>query len=289
MTPATPPHHRMDLDTPPTPRYGPMEDSPMRKKDTKRVSRLNDPRPKTQSSINDTKTPNRQRNTKGGAPASVSRMMLTPADTPVSSKRTPVDVLESTKKTGRVLFPPANIVQAGSGRVRHHAHTPVTPRTSRVRKSTHKHLLKTKAISQPQFTIFSDSAAAKAEANGDDPFVCPDAPRAASPRAVESLTHPHKEKPDPSVPGMWYNFRGKKHYRPFKQDEGLDVKPKVLFKEELSKVTIQESDDLFGGGPIGGAAVSAEAHVAANGDSEAETDEDADPLSSFSEEIASLS
>lgn len=122
----------------------------MRKKDTKRVSRLNDPRPKTQSSINDTKTPNRQRNTKGGAPASVSRMMLTPADTPVSSKRTPVDVLESTKKTGRVLFPPANIVQAGSGRVRHHAHTPVTPRTSRVRKSTHKHLLKTKAISQPQ-------------------------------------------------------------------------------------------------------------------------------------------
>ncbi|QNP98831.1 Hypothetical protein YALI2_E00147g [Yarrowia lipolytica] len=283
----------MDLDTPPTPRYGPMEDSPMRKKDAKPASRPHDPnRQKTQrhTSMNNTKTPNRQRNTKGEAPASVSRMMLTPADTPVSSKRTPVDVLESNKKTGRVLFPPANIVQAGSGRARHHAHTPVTPRTSRVRKSTHKHLLKTKPISQPQFTIFSDSAAAKAEANGDDPFVCPDAPKAASPRAVSSLAHPHQEKPDPSVPGMWYNFRGKKHYRPFKQGEGLDVKPKVLFKEELSKVTIQETDDPFGGGPIGGPTIASEiADAAGSGDSEAETDEDADPLSSFSEEIASLS
>ncbi|KAG5366819.1 hypothetical protein CJU89_1265 [Yarrowia sp. B02] len=269
MTPATPPHAPRDLDTPPTPRYGPMEDSPMRKKPVSRSAS----RPKAQTSMNDTKTPIRQRSSR--APASVTRMMLTPADTPASTKRTPVDVLESTKKTGRVLFPPANIVQAGSGRARH---TPTTPRTSRVRKSTHKHLLKAKPA-QP-FTIFSDAAAAKAEAGGEDPFVCPDAPRAASPRAA-TLTHPHQDKPDPSVPGMWYNFRGKKHYRPFKQGEGLDVKPKVLFKEELSKVTVQETDDPFGGGPIG--------ETAGSGDSEAETDEDADPLSSFSEQIASFS
>ncbi|KAG5356757.1 hypothetical protein CJU90_2106 [Yarrowia sp. C11] len=283
MTPATPPHHHRHLDTPPTPRYGPMEDSPVSKrKETKPPATKQKP---TQSSISDTKTPNRHRKV---VPASVSRMMLTPADTPVSSRRTPVDVLETTKKTGRVLFPPANIVQAGSGRTRHNAHSPVTPRTSsRVRKSTHKHLLRTKPVSQPQFAIFSDAAAAKAEANGDDPFVCPDAPKAASPRAVGSLAHPHHAKPDPSVPGMWYNFRGKKHYRPFKAGEGLDLKPKVLFQEELSKVTtVQETDDPFGGGPIEG---SGGASGSGSGDSEAETDEDADPLSSFSEEIASLS
>lgn len=269
----------MALDTPPTPRYGPMEDSPLKKSGTKRTSRPT--KSDTKTTI-DTKTPSRTR-------ARAARMMLTPADTPVSSKRTPVDVLESTKKTGRVLFPPANIVQAGSGRVRHApTHTPTTPRTSRVRKSTHKHLLRTKAVSQPQFEIFSDVKAARAEANGDDPFVCPDAPRAASPRAVSTLAHPHAEKPDPAVPGMWYNFRGKKHYRPFKQGEGLDLKPKVLFQEELSRTQAVETDDPFGGGPIG-KTLEAVGEAETSCDSEAETDEDADPLSSFSEQIAGLS
>lgn len=258
----------MDLDTPPTPRYGPMEDPSPRSK--RRVDTFSVTPRKGTSRV--TKTPKTKTKTQTHP-----SLLLTPADTPVATKRAP-EVLETTKKTGRVLFPP-NTIQAGSGRARTHNNTPLptTPRTPRVRRSAHKHLLKTKG-DNGSFTIFSDSAAAKAEANGDDPFVCPDAPKSSA-----TLTHPHQEKPDSAVPGLWYNFRGKKHYRPFKKGEGLDLQPKVLFKEELNTKGMTHSDDPFGGEAIG------VSQAVGDNDSEAETDEDSDPLSSFSEEISSLS
>lgn len=101
--------------------------------------------------------------------------------------------------------------------------------------------------------IFDDTKALRAEIDGD-PFTGP--PRGTRRKAglelgppskkhavVSTLNHPHDTSIDPSVPGMWYNFRGKKVFRPFPGGVApLDgYEPKVLFGPRRDSKSLEMS------------------------------------------------
>lgn len=60
---------------------------------------------------------------------------------------------------------------------------------------------------------------------------------------ADETQHPHDTQIDPTIPGMWYNFRGKKVFRPFAKGAAplSDYKPRVLFGPRRDSKSLEES------------------------------------------------
>lgn len=120
-------------------------------------------------------------------------------------------------------------------------------------KKTVKTLI-TSPTTPPKLNIFNDSKAFKAEVQ-EDAFLRPT--RGVRRKASESLEssvakkptfesiarHPHDTEIDPTVPGMWYNFRGKKIFRPYPAGVSPlgDYEPKVLFGRRKDSLSLEMS------------------------------------------------
>lgn len=105
----------------------------------------------------------------------------------------------------------------------------------------------------PKLEIFDDTKALQAEID-NDPFTGPPrgtrrkagvelGPPSKKHVAASAVKHPHDTSIDPSVPGMWYNFRGKKVFRPFPGGVApLDgYEPKVLFGPRRDSKSLEMS------------------------------------------------
>lgn len=230
MAPSTPPppaDHSFSLNTPPTPRFAPIDepDRPLHKLNAQKAALL--------------------RPAAGVAP-------LTPAETPVNRKKQ-ADAIQGVahSSTGRILFPTHTPKKGvGKGRTRHLA-TPKkqtvlhAPSASSRRKQEHGPVAQFASLDEMKkrsFEIFDDTKAMKRELENDDPF---DSQPINKQRRIDP--HPHKPLAK-DAPGMWYVFRGKKVFRPFpkgKSDKDLATfKPKRLFNtpRKRSTTTISKND-----------------------------------------------
>lgn len=117
-----------------------------------------------------------------------------------------------------------------------------------------KKTVKTSPDPSPELTIFDDTKAFKAESYGDDPFSSSSTVKRRKAnfdinpndkkRAIETTQrHPYDTSIDPSVPGMWYNFRGKKVFRPFPKGQNPfeGYEPKVLFGPRKDSKSLEMS------------------------------------------------
>lgn len=131
--------------------------------------------------------------------------------------------------------------------------TSFTPERAKAIFSKPRKTIKTSPEPPPKVEIFDDRKTFKAEIQ-HDPFAGPprglrrkassDLKPEAKKRAIETTAkHPYDTSIDPSVPGMWYNFRGKKVFRPFPNGRSpLDgYEPRVLFGPRKDSKSLEMS------------------------------------------------
>lgn len=135
--------------------------------------------------------------------------------------------------------------------------SPYRPVVANPKQKVNKAAPITSPPSAPKLVIFDDAKAFKAEIN-EDPFLGPSrGPRGRRRKASTDLRespskkpaldlharHPHDTEIDPSVPGMWYNFRGKKVFRPYPGGvspfDGYE--PRVLFGPRRDSKSLEMS------------------------------------------------
>lgn len=253
--PTTPPPIPGDssftLNTPPTPRYAPI-DEPDR---TIHRKRAKDTAPSINSQHGSIKKPSKQQQ----QPAISQIAPLTPAETPINRKKQVDAISGSSNHTGRVLFPTHTPKKKVVGSGRAYVKTPNNNATAIIKpqdeenETTAKNnnaafknvnIVSLDEMKQKSFDIFDDTKAMKREIDNNDPFNSEPMPKR---RAIESsINHPHKPLSKDAA-GMWYVFRGKKVFRPFpKGDKEMSsLKPRRLFdtpKKRSTRSTNPEKD-----------------------------------------------